>query len=433
MAWEPVPLSLYGVPIPGPIRSSWVFILRAGAATGAERHPNSRQRMMSYQGTGDLQTGGEGQWQSHQLKSVAGAGLDECWISVPPGVWHQAVVAAADGDWVVVSFHTVAADELIEERPDAADPGRTHQRRYLGSPAQNKALVRQYYEAMWNRWDFTLADALIDEDVAFRGSLGIAVQGRAGFVDYMRAVHRAFPDFHNAVEELIAEGDRVVARLTYTGTHQGALLGIGATGRRATYAGVAIFRIAGGRVAEGWVLGDLHGLLRQLGAREPEAAPAAALPSTGPCIRDGRPEDVESLLALWRQAGTTVSVTDTSADLHRAITDSPAIVLVAEQEGQLIGSVIGSFDGWRGDVYRLAVHPGFRRQGIARNLVAELERRLARQGARRVTALVLKEQAQAMGFWRAVGYSLDPRLARLFRDLGPGPPAGPIARGSADD
>ena len=129
MAWEPIPLSVFGDALPAVIRSSWVFILRAGAITGAERHPNSHQRMMSYQATGDLQTGGEGKWQSNPLVSEPGAGIELRWISVPSNVWHQAVVA--DRDWVVVSFHTVQAHELIEERPAAEDSGRTYQRRYV--------------------------------------------------------------------------------------------------------------------------------------------------------------------------------------------------------------------------------------------------------------------------------------------------------------
>jgi steroid delta-isomerase-like uncharacterized protein len=128
----------------------------------------------------------------------------------------------------------------------------------------NKALVQRYYEEMWNRWEFVLADEIIGDGVVFRGSLGVSVQGREGFKEYMRTVRRAFPDFHNHVEELIAEDDRVVARLTYTGTHHGEVFGIGATGRRVTYAGVAIFRIVEGCIVEGWVLGDIHGLLQQL-------------------------------------------------------------------------------------------------------------------------------------------------------------------------
>ena len=96
----------------------------------------------------------------------------------------------------------------------------------------NKLLVRRYYEEMWNRWDFALADGLVAEGVAFRGSLGQSVEGRDGFKEYVRAVRRAFPDFHNHVEELVAEGDRVVARLTDTGTHTGTLFDIAPTGRR---------------------------------------------------------------------------------------------------------------------------------------------------------------------------------------------------------
>jgi hypothetical protein len=78
MAWEPIPLSIYGTSLPPSIRSSWVFILRAGATTGAERHPNSHQRMMSYHGTGDLQTGGDGHWQS-----LTHAGLDRLGKALP--------------------------------------------------------------------------------------------------------------------------------------------------------------------------------------------------------------------------------------------------------------------------------------------------------------------------------------------------------------
>jgi len=132
------------------------------------------------------------------------------------------------------------------------------------SAAQNKALVVRYYEEMWNRWDFAVADEIIGERLVFRGSLGANVEGREGFTEYMRTVQRAFPDFHNRVEELIAENDRVAARLTYSGTHQGELFGIGATGRRVSYVGAALFRISEGRIVEGWVLGDVHGLISQL-------------------------------------------------------------------------------------------------------------------------------------------------------------------------
>jgi steroid delta-isomerase-like uncharacterized protein len=110
------------------------------------------------------------------------------------------------------------------------------------STAANKDLVRRYYEELWNQWRLDLIDQLIASDFAFRGSIGLQVQGRDGFRDYMATIRAAFPDFHNVVEDLIAEGDQVAARLTYRGTHRGSLLGVAPTGRRISYAGMALFR-----------------------------------------------------------------------------------------------------------------------------------------------------------------------------------------------
>ena len=90
---------------------------------------------------------------------------------------------------------------------------------------------------------------------------------------------------------------------------------------------------------------------------------------------------------------------------------------MAEAEGQIVGSIIGTFDGWRGNIYRLAVHPDHRRQGIARALVAEVEKRLAQQGAKRITALVEKDHPWATAFGEAVGYQVDERIVRRVRNL----------------
>ena len=128
MAWESVALDLFGA-LPPLIESGWVFILRAGTDTGAERHPNSHQRMMTFAGTGDMKIDAKGTpnevdveseiaWHSHVLVGDTNAALERRWISIPKNVWHRPVIP--DGaDWVVVSFHTVPAEELIEERPGA--------------------------------------------------------------------------------------------------------------------------------------------------------------------------------------------------------------------------------------------------------------------------------------------------------------------------
>ena len=131
MTWEPIPLAIFGRELPAEIRSAWVFVLRAGADTGAERHPNSHQRMMSFRGSGDMQTGEPAQWQSNALVSDPEAPLERRWISIPPNVWHRPVVDA-NTDWTVVSFHTVAPEELIEERPDSGIKDGTKQMKYLG-------------------------------------------------------------------------------------------------------------------------------------------------------------------------------------------------------------------------------------------------------------------------------------------------------------
>src|SRR6266853_5662675 len=128
MAWEPIAFETFGA-LPPAIRSGWVFILRTGTDTGAERHPNSHQRMMSFEATGDLQTDAtsaehtvqtesEIDWRLNILAGDPQAPLERRWVSIPSNVWHRPVIPK-DADWVVVSFHTVPAAELIEERPGA--------------------------------------------------------------------------------------------------------------------------------------------------------------------------------------------------------------------------------------------------------------------------------------------------------------------------
>jgi hypothetical protein len=130
LAWEPVPLDLYDGGLPPGIASSWVFVLRAAATSGAERHPNSHQRVMSWRGSADLQTWEDGRWRSNILRAESVA-LEDRWLSIPVNAWHKPVMGAEN--CVVVSFHTVPASQLIEER---------------GDPPTGAELRRQTYAAM---------------------------------------------------------------------------------------------------------------------------------------------------------------------------------------------------------------------------------------------------------------------------------------------
>lgn len=130
MAWETVPLNAFAGGLPESIGSCWIFVIRAGAETGAERHPNSHQRSFSLIGGGTFELRGGTNWHSHPLTSTDGASLEHRWVSIPPSTWHRLFVGSQA--WGMLSFHTVIPDALIEERPlDTNDlDGQTRQERY---------------------------------------------------------------------------------------------------------------------------------------------------------------------------------------------------------------------------------------------------------------------------------------------------------------
>jgi predicted ester cyclase len=111
-------------------------------------------------------------------------------------------------------------------------------------------LIRRFYREMWNRFDTALVPVLLTENIRFRGSLGQEKDGHAGFCEYMDFIRRTFPDFTNEIEEVICEGDKAFARLTYRGTHRGELFRIAPTGRLIKYAGAAVFEFSGAQIAE---------------------------------------------------------------------------------------------------------------------------------------------------------------------------------------
>jgi ribosomal protein S18 acetylase RimI-like enzyme len=122
-------------------------------------------------------------------------------------------------------------------------------------------------------------------------------------------------------------------------------------------------------------------------------------------VRTARLVDVGPVLQLWRHAAENASrPPDSEAVLVALLERDPAALLVAEDRAQLIGTVISGWDGWRGHLYRLAVHPDRRRQGVGRALLTATEARLAALGARRFDAMVLDDNELGHRLWLSAGY-----------------------------
>ncbi|HWX75666.1 MAG TPA: GNAT family N-acetyltransferase [Solirubrobacteraceae bacterium] len=133
--------------------------------------------------------------------------------------------------------------------------------------------------------------------------------------------------------------------------------------------------------------------------------------------RSATPADIPAVLALWQDAGAAESVTDTPLGLTALIAREREGILIAEEGGAAIGSLIAVWDGWRGSFYKLAVHPRRRREGIASALLREGERRLRERGAERLTAIVSVDDPVALAFWRAAGYSPQQERTRFVRHV----------------
>ncbi len=118
-------------------------------------------------------------------------------------------------------------------------------------------------------------------------------------------------------------------------------------------------------------------------------------------IRTARAGDAAAVLALWEEADTEPSHTDDVPSLERLVAHDPGALIVMEDEGRIIGTVVAAWDGWRGSIYRLAVAPGYRRQGVGADLLTAAEARLAHNAPARLQAIVVESDPQALSFWCA--------------------------------
>ena len=124
------------------------------------------------------------------------------------------------------------------------------------------------------------------------------------------------------------------------------------------------------------------------------------------------------MLDLWRRAEGSRSSTESAEDVGNLLVRDPEALLLAEaDDGEIVGSLIVGWNGWRGSFYRMAVDPSHRRRGLATALVRAGEERLRALGAKRLNAIAESHKPAAMGFWASAGYELQTSRSRFVKNL----------------
>jgi ribosomal protein S18 acetylase RimI-like enzyme len=135
-------------------------------------------------------------------------------------------------------------------------------------------------------------------------------------------------------------------------------------------------------------------------------------------LRAATAADAGGLLGLWQEAAENATrQPDTREAVTVLLRRDPDAVILAEQDGELIGSVIAGWDGWRCHLYRLAVHPAWRRRGVGSALLGAAEDRFKALGAARIDAMVLDSNDLGQRLWRASGYRRQDNWRRWVKDL----------------
>jgi predicted ester cyclase/ribosomal protein S18 acetylase RimI-like enzyme len=279
-------------------------------------------------------------------------------------------------------------------------------------------LVRRFYRDVWDAHDRDAIPDLLTDDFRFRGSLGRESVGIEAFAEYVDSVHESLGEYHCEIEELVSEGDRSFARMTFSGIHRGTLLGHPPTGKRVAWRGAALFRARGERLESLWVLGDLDSLREQLHAGPWE-------------IRRATRDDVELVADIhaesWRRAYRGL-LSDEYLD-ERVISDrrsvwsaklgaadsSSTLVLLASRDGEPAGFVCAILDedpAWGALLDNLHVLSRWQGQGLGKKLMIEAARWVtsSRPGSP-LHLWVIEDNQEARSFYeKLAGKPLDRKV-----------------------
>jgi predicted ester cyclase len=124
--------------------------------------------------------------------------------------------------------------------------------------------VHEFYDRIWNSGDLGAVEKIVAGDFAFRGSLGAEIRGRAAFCAYVQSVRTPLKDYYCDILDCVSEGDKVFAKMQFSGVQVGEFRRYAPTGKRLHWLGAALFRVRGSMIVELWVLGDLISLEAQL-------------------------------------------------------------------------------------------------------------------------------------------------------------------------
>jgi ribosomal protein S18 acetylase RimI-like enzyme len=134
-------------------------------------------------------------------------------------------------------------------------------------------------------------------------------------------------------------------------------------------------------------------------------------------IREFHIDDYDVILQLWKEAGLIIRPGDDAYGVRMKLQRDHDLFLVAEDGGEIVGCIMGAWDGRRGWINHLAVKPPHQRRGIATRLIQEVEKRLGEKGAKKVNAQVYQWNTKSLEFFKSVGYEIHSDLVMVGKHL----------------